>query len=583
MMKKRLYLTADFETLITNNGFYVDKTQFLQKLENLLNPNVFFLRPRRFGKSLFLSVLEYYYGVQHKEKFEKLFGNYYIGQPENVTPLKNSYYILRFDFSGIVTETEKDIMRLFNEKLFIGFREFNSHYKLLSNEQIDDITKKTYPSEILGSFLSVLVANGFNSKIYILIDEYDHFTNELFSFNQDHFQEIVSRNGWVRKFYEVIKQFSGSGLIDRFFATGVTPVTLDSMTSGFNIARNITLEAEFNDMAGFTESELHEFILGTIYEEGKFDLNKLLTDMRAWFNGSRFSRKGTDKIYNPQLVLSFLSIFQSTWEYPEEIIDNNVTSDWKKISNILMKLPKKERDSIIEEVYINERIEGSLSTQFNLETPYRSTDAISILFYNGLLTIEKEEYGIMHYVIPNYVIKNIYWEYLRIIYEQEFGIALDLSEKGKIFKQMASEGDISLLVEEVANIMEPLRNHDYQNFSESNLKMIVISILSLNKMYIIDSEKEVSTGRVDLLLTKYDPYDSKYQFLLEFKYIKMKDEKLKIKSAEGKTESKYENVKREGIAQLKKYLESDSIKRLENLKTYLVIFREKRKGEVIEI
>ncbi|MBK7264852.1 MAG: PD-(D/E)XK nuclease domain-containing protein [Ignavibacteriales bacterium] len=179
-----------------------------------------------------------------------------------------------------------------------------------------------------------------------------------------------------------------------------------------------------------------------------------------------------------------------------------------------MKLPQKERNSIIEEVYINERIEGSLATQFNLETPYRRTDAISILFYNGLLTIDKEEYGIMHYVIPNYVIKNIYWEYLRIMYEQEYTLSLDLTEMGDIFVQMASEGKISLLVEEVGKIMEPLRNHDYQNFHESNLKMIVISILSLNKIFIIDSEKEVSTGRVDLLLTKYDPYDSKYQFYL---------------------------------------------------------------------
>jgi len=583
-MKKRIpSKTANYADLINENGYYVDKTPFIEVLERISDKYVFFLRPRRFGKSLFLSVLEHYYGIQYTDKFDSLFGNYFIGQPGNTTPLKNKYLILRFDFSGIDTQTEKDIMRLFNEKLFIGFREFNYNYKLLTNEQISEITKKSYPSEILGSFLSTLGSQGSDSRIYILIDEYDHFTNELFSFNLEHFQEVVSRNGWVRKFYEVIKQFTGSGLIDRFFATGVTPVTLDSMTSGFNIARNITLDLEFNNLAGFTETELKELIVGTIHEEGKFDLNNLLTDMRALFNGSRFSPDGGGKLYNPQLVLSFLASFENNFTYPKFITDNNVTSDWKKISNILMKLPQKERNSIIEEVYINERIEGSLATQFNLETPYRRTDAISILFYNGLLTIDKEEYGIMHYVIPNYVIKNIYWEYLRIMYEQEYTLSLDLTEMGDIFVQMASEGKISLLVEEVGKIMEPLRNHDYQNFHESNLKMIVISILSLNKIFIIDSEKEVSTGRVDLLLTKYDPYDSKYQFLLEFKYIKLKDEKLKFKTEDGKTETKYENVKREGIAQLKKYLESDHIKSLDNLKTYLVIFREKRKGEVIEV
>lgn len=583
-MKKRIpSKTANYADLINENGYYVDKTQFIEVLERISDKYLFFLRPRRFGKSLFLSVLEHYYGIQYTDKFDSLFGNYFIGQPGNTTPLKNSYYILRFDFSGIDTEGEKEIMRLFNEKLFIGFREFNSNYKLMTNEQINGITQKGYPSEILGSFLSTLISCNFDSKIYILIDEYDHFTNDLFSFNPDHFKQVVSRNGWVRKFYEVIKQFTGSGLVNRFFATGVTPVTLDSMTSGFNIARNITLDLEFNNLAGFTEPELKELILGTIYDEGKFDINKLLTDMRAWFNGSKFTRRDAERLYNPQLVLSFLSVFQTTMEYPEEITDNNVTSDWKKISNILMKLPQKDRDSIIEEVYINERINSGLATQFNLEMPYTLTDAISILFYNGLLTIEEEKYGIVNFVIPNYVIKNIYWEYLRSVYELEHKIGFNLTEMGDIFVQMASKGEISLLVEEVGNIMEPLRNYDYQNFHESHLKMIVISILSLNKMFIIDSEKEVSTGRVDLLLTKYDPYDSKYQFLLEFKYIKLKDEKLKIKTEDGKTETKYENVKREGITQLKKYLESDHIKSLENLKTYLVIFREKRKGEVIEV
>lgn len=583
-MKKRIpSKTANYADLINENSFYVDKTHYIEVLERISDKYVFFLRPRRFGKSLFLSLLEYYYGVQHKNKFKSLFGNYYIGQPGNITPLRNSYYILDFNFSGIKSEEKGEIFVHFTIAVRGAVESFLRRYNLLSDADIEDVLSIDDAIAIIRKLFYKLSISEQKHKIYILVDEYDHFTNELFSFDTEHFQEVVSRNGWVRKFYEVIKQFTGTGLIDRFFATGVTPVTLDSMTSGFNISRNITLDSEFNNMAGFTESELKELILGTIYEEGKVDLEKLLADMRAWFNGSKFSSRAQDKLYNPQLVLSFLSLFKSNMEYPREITDNNVTSDWKKISNILMKLPQKERDSIIEEVYINEKIEGSLATQFNLETPYRRTDAISILFYNGLLTIDKEEYGIMHYVIPNYVIKNIFWEYLRISYEQEHKLSLDLTEMGGIFVQMASEGKISLLVEEVSKIMEPLRSYDYRNFSESNLKMIVISILSLNKIFIIDSEREVSTGRVDLLLTKYDPYDSQYQFLLEFKYIKMMDEKLKFKAEDGKTETKYELVKREGIEQLKKYLASDSIKSLENLKTYLIIFREKRKGEIIEV
>ncbi|MBN8546761.1 MAG: AAA family ATPase [Ignavibacteria bacterium] len=571
-MKKQIpSKSSNFYDLIDKDAYYIDKTVFIEKLEQLSDKYLFFLRPRRFGKSLLISTLEHYYGIQYNDQFDKLFGNYYIGQKGNTTPLKNSFYTLKFEFAGIDTSNNENIMPAFKNKVIAGIKMFAMQYGYFSENEIEDLKHQLTPADILSNFFPSLLLKGFSGKIFLLIDEYDHFTNELFAFNEDHFLEIVARNGWVRKFYEVIKQYSGEGLIDRFFATGVTPVTLDSMTSGFNIGLNITLDSRFNNLAGFTESELKELIIGTIYEEGKFDLDKLLLDMRAWFNGSRFNRSGGERLYNPQLVLSFLAAFSAGYTYPAEITDNNVTSDWKKISNILAKLPKKDRDSIVEEVYINEAIEGGLATQFNLEMPYRRADAISVLYYNGLLTIDKEEYGIIRFVIPNYVIKTIYWEYLRAKYEIEENIAFDLSEKAPIFKQMAGEGKIDLLVQEVSKIMGPLRDNDFQNFRESNIKMIVISILSLNKIFIIDSEREISNGRLDLLLTKYEHYDSKFQFLIEFKYVKIKEE------------AKYEQIKSEGIAQLQKYKSSDEIKRLENLKCYLVLFSNKRKGEAFLI
>jgi hypothetical protein len=575
--------TSNYADLIKDNSFYVDKTNYIELLENSRDKYIFFLRPRRFGKSLLLSMLEFYYGVQYKDQFDKLFGEYYIGQPENVTVLRNSYYILKFNFSGIKTDDSELIEKEFNAEVYTSILKFMNTHKVGTRKDKEYIKTLNSGTELLRNFFTIFSDAKPLGKIYILIDEYDHFTNDLFSFNPDHFKDIVSRNGWVRKFYEVIKQYAGEGIVDRFFGTGVTPVTLDSMTSGFNIAYNITLDLMFHNLAGFTELELKELIIGTIYEEGKFDLDKLLTDMRAWFNGSRFSKKSKEKLYNPQLVISFLTSFQSTLEYPQEVTDFNVTSDWTKIRNILTKLPKEDRDSILNDVYIKEEIKSGLSNQFNLEMPYTITDAISILFYNGLLTIKEEKYGIVYFVVPNYVIKTIYWEYLRALLVQEHQIKFNIREIGDIFEQMASAGKIDLLIEEVSKIMEPLINYDYVNFSESNLKMIVISILSLNMMFIIDSEREVSSGRVDLLLTKYDPYNSKYQFLLEFKYIKMKDEKLSITLKDGTIETKYEKTKREGIAQLKKYMESEYIKSLENLKSYLIIFRDKRKGEVISV
>ncbi len=570
-MNKQIYLTSDYEALIAKNGYFVDKTPFIRLLEGSSNPNIFFLRPRRFGKSLTLSMLEHYYGIQYKDRFDELFGQFFIGQPENTTPLKNSYYILKFNFSGIETQKSELIIPSFISRLIDGISQFTKEYGILSIQDLDEIFSDRVAMGILSGFVSKLKQKGFDGKIYLMIDEYDHFTNDLFSFNQNNFKEIVSRNGWVRKFYETIKIYMGEGVIDRFFATGVTPVTLDSMTSGFNVATNLTLDVKYHNMAGFTEAELKRLIEGTFYEEGKFDLEQLLKDMRTWFNGSRFSPDGGEKLYNPQLVLSFLSNFKENFSYPKIITDNNVTSDWKKISNILGLLSQPESDDIIEQVYINESIEGGISTQFNPETPYRFSDAISLLFYNGLLTIEKEEYGIIKYVIPNYVIKTIFWEYLRIVYEERHKLSLNLTDMGHIFKEMARDGKINALVEETAKIMEPLTSNDYQNFRESNLKMIVISLLSLNKIFIIHSEMEVTDGRVDLLLTKFAPYDSKYQFLIEFKYLKIQDE------------PDYEKKKNEGIAQLQKYKSSPQVQHLVNLKSYLVMFHNKRESEIIEV
>ncbi len=570
-MKKRIpSKSSNYASLIDENSYFVDKTQFIQKLESINDKYIFFLRPRRFGKSLTLSMLEYYYGIQHKERFDELFRQYFIGKRENTTPLKNSYYILKFNFSGIRTDEPDRILEHFSVEVRNAVDVFLRIYKILPEYERKEVFALPEANSILHSFLSRVQSVAPDLKIYLLIDEYDHFTNELFSFNPDHFKDIVSRNGWVRKFYEVIKQFMGEGIIDRFFATGVTPVTLDSMTSGFNVAQNLTLHSDFHNMAGFTEAELRGLIENTIYEEGKFDLDTVITDMRAWYNGSRFSADSSERLYNPQMVISFLSHFGDNFTYPREMADINVTSDYKKISNILKPLKQDTSDEIIQEVLETGRITERLTIQYNFELPYTKTEAVSLLFYNGLLTIDSEMLGQFTFVIPNYVVKQMYWEYFRYLFTISKNLHYDNSKITDTIIEMALHGKIEKLVAYVHSILKNLSNRDLQKFSEKNIKMIFMTLLMGNNAYFVKSEHENAEGYADLLLipTKLNP--GKDNFLLELKYLK-KSSKENLEVEKGKA-----------IEQVKKYkseLEAEGLV----CKTYAVVFVGKSAYEVGEV
>ncbi len=571
MNKQLPILTSNFASLITGDGYYVDKTEFIQKLDSLNFSNIFFLRPRRFGKSLLLSMLEYYYGIQYKEKFDELFGEYYIGQPENTTPLKNSYHILKFNFSGIYTIAEEDTDEGFNSEIERGIQDFTTSYPLFTKEDIEKVLSVQGNVEMFKKFISLFLQKIPKGKIYILIDEYDHFTNELFAFNKEHFKDIVSRNGWVRKFYETIKIYMGEGIVDRFFATGVTPVTLDSMTSGFNVAKNITLSEEFHEMAGFTEAEVRSLILGTIYSEGAFKVDEVIDEMRSWYNGSKFTTEPVEKLYNPQLVISFLSEFKRNYEYPTKMADINVISDYKKITKILSVLPIEDSENIIEKVTTEDSILSEITLQFNNEVPYTKSDAISLLFYNGLLTIEKNVYDFISFVIPNFVIKHLYWEFLRKKFEAEFGVRYEADEVIDLISELINEGRVDRLVAYTQNIMKILSVRDFKGFGESQLKIMMLTILSKTNAYLIESERETRAGFPDILLTDSKIFEVKYQYAFELKYIPQTGLK------------NLATIRKEGIEQLKKYRDSDQIKMIKNLKTFLIIFYNRFEAEFIEV
>lgn len=569
-MKKRLpSLTSNFATLITDNSFYVDKTQFIEKLEAFNHKNLFFLRPRRFGKSLLLSTLEHYYGLQYKDNFDRLFGDYYIGK--NPTSLKNSYHVLRFDFSGIENQDISSLKLSFNKKLSKGFSEFYSHYKNFSIENLSlENEQLLNPADYLLTILNNISLNDNNCRIFLLIDEYDHFTNELFSFKREDFKGIVSQNGWLRKVYEVIKQFMSSGLVDRFFTTGVTPVTLDSLTSGFNVAKNITLEASFHNIAGFTEGEVKQMISGTFTDESKFNLEQLIFDIRDWYNGSRFSLQTEEKLYNPQLVINFLTYFSTYFEYPAEMYDPSISSDYSKIKRQLGILSDQDSQEVISQLIENEKITEGITLQYNFENKLNRTDLVSLLFYNGLLTIGGGEGKLIEYVVPNYVVKIMYWDFLKMELIEKEITPFRTDDLMAIFDEMRFDGKINKLINYISELMQLVSNRDLVGFRESNLKMLFMPVLSFASIYKISSEIEINRSYIDLFLKLQPNYRGKYSFIFELKYVKQTDA------------GKYEDIKTNGIQQLSNYLKLNNLDKDENLKAFLILFLN-NKGESILI
>jgi len=311
MPTKLPYGISHFNKLISENYHYVDRTAYIEKLEQASEPYVFFLRPRRFGKSLFISTLWHYYGLEFTEQFSQLFGKYYIGQ--HPTPKANSYAILYFEFSRIDTTSKESTFEGFLSNVRWGAKYFLDRYtQLLEPSEQKTILSRSHPNEILKALFETV---GKQHPIYILIYEYDHFANEILAFNFEPFSEFVSRNGFVRKFYEAIKEAAGRGIVDRFLATGVTPITLDSLTSGFNIAANLSTHYYFHEMMGFMDSEVNSLLKQIAPNLEPQERDRVLENMRKWYNGYIFARKAKTKLYNPDMVLYLLKEYAYENEY----------------------------------------------------------------------------------------------------------------------------------------------------------------------------------------------------------------------------------------------------------------------------
>ena len=543
------YGISNFEELITEDYYYVDKTKYIEKLENLSEKRIMFLRPRKFGKTLFTSVLEYYYDKRKANKFEKLYGNTYIGK--NPSKLKNSYCILRFNFSGIDTSTEETTIRSFKNSTIESIKLFIGRYGIdfFINENQD-------AEEILNSLFTAFSLQKDGELIYVIIDEYDHFANELLGFNPEQFKSLVSKNGKVRKWYEILKKGTES-VVDRIFITGVAPITLDSLTSGFNIGKDITQDVRFNDMMGFTLEELVEILNNQ--EISKEEQEKILPIMKENYDGYKFSLKAERQIYNSNMCLYFLSEYTWSGRIPDDLIDMNIASDYSKVGKMLDLCKGENEQEILRKTVQGEPIVNNIVKKFNPAIEFSETDMISMLYYLGYLTISRDLAGIPELVIPNKVMKEIYASYFMQLMDQSAEFRIDSSTNQEILIQLAMEGRIDKIVEVLRVYLNNLSNRDLIKFDEKYIKLIFYCIAMNIKSYSTKSEMEVNRNYPDILLVPRDRTKGYKSIMVEFKYIK-KGENAKI-----------EDKQKEAREQIERYSEFEDIKDIEGLRKYTLV------------
>ncbi len=524
------YGSSDFYKIITQGRFYMDRTDRIPLIEDA-GEHLLFLRPRRFGKSLLLSLLENYYDVARADEFERLFGHLKIGK--SPTPLHNRYLIMNWDFSAVDPQGTPDQIRTSLHDHINGcIEQFKVRYRDILNYDI-----RPDPDNALRSFQSLLAAvQSSEYKLYLLIDEYDNFANEVLMAGQSEsrkrYEKLLFGEGAVKTVFKAVKSATRGLGLDRAFITGVSPVVMSDITSGHNIAENISLAPKFADLCGFSDAEVTETLNLIVRECGFSDekAGEAADMMRKFYNGYRFSQRSDGLVYNPTLILYFMKTFQEYCEYPDEMLDENLAMDRGKLAYISGLAGGED--------LITEALNGAdtlsihrLSRRFGvremLKGPRDRMFMISLLYYFGILTLthRKTELGEPILRIPNLVIKKLYAEQI-----QEMLLPhTDRDEAMHAAKTFYSTGDIQPLCDFMEQrYFRVFDNRDLRWANELTVKTAFLTLLFNDTFYITDSEPELERTYADLVMI-VRPDMRQYQlldFLIEFKYVPLGKNKL---------------------------------------------------------
>lgn len=567
------YGVADFATVIEQNLYYVDKTMFIPELEKQPR-NLFFIRPRRFGKSIFLSMLYSYYDCMQSHKFQSLFGNLWIGQ--HPTPLQGKYQVLFLDFSQITGNIDK-LETKFNSYLSINLDAFVRQYSEYYQAEMEEILAQEDFEEKMELIFKAAKAHQYH--LYLIIDEYDNFTNVILNERGENvYHAITHADGFYR---DVFKKFKGN--FERIFMMGVSPVTLDDVTSGFNIGWNISIKPEFDEMLGFSTTDVVEMF--TYYKEhgsipADSDIDAIVNDMKPWYDNYCFAEEALKKktrMFNCDMVLYYLRNYMDNGCSPRQMIDPNTRTDYGKMKKLLQfdKLDG-ERKGIIRKIAEEEQIVTQLYESFSAYQIPKAEIFPSLLFYYGMLTIKGTRGSKLILGIPNNNVRKQYYGYLEEEYQAKAYV--DVNQLTDYYYDMAYDGKWEEGLRFMADAYAKVSSVRDGIEAERNLQGFFMAYLNLNDYYITAPELELNHGYCDFfLLPDLTHYASQHSYILELKVLSKKDFSAIVEgefTEDGKPMTKAEKQWREAVEQIHRYAEAPRVEALrQGTKLHLIIMQ----------
>lgn len=546
-MPKRIpYAVANYEKIVDEGFHFVDKTRFIRELEKYQIP--VFLRPRRFGKSLWCSVLECYYDINRKERFDTLFGHTDIGREP--TPARNSHMVMRFDFSKIeVLPSYQSLRDKFNSECVNSFEVFLGEYREYLGESAGPVSGDA--SDVLAEILRTVRKAG-APPLHIIIDEYDNFTNQLLTAHRDGlYRELTTGDSFLRTFYKVIKAGVGEGSVARVFITGVLPITMDDLTSGFNIGQIITLKEHTLQMMGFTDTEVDAYLDEIFAEHGwpEATRDRVREDLRVHYNGYRLLPDATETLYNSTICNFYLNdLVISNGKLPTETIDQNLRVD----VNWLRRLTGSDEETreLLEQLMFDGALPVDMTmlrSKFNMSEFFQKRFFPLSFYYLGMLTF-RDRFSL---TFPNLTVKTIFTEYFNEV--EHIEVSLGYTD---MFRRFLGDHDLEALFagywkQYIGQIPAQAFDKANENFFRTTFYELCTRYLSQDLMIAIEVNHPGGRSDWEAVGRAGTPFENE-AFMLEFKHLaRAEGERLGV--------SRWTEPKEEDIAQVTRY--ADDLKR----------------------